>query len=142
MTILFPAFFFGIRTRGQAVNNFFIEYQRPTNQTRKKIRRKLLNYFMFWKYRIYKADTVVSDYPDIEDWQTMRVLVVTIPETSTQEHERLIQTARTIDEHGKGLRLFWFSKLGGFKLNRPDSFFSKAWQTPADRENHFNSLLD
>ena len=91
---------------------------------------------MFWKYRIYKADTVVSDYPDIEDWQTMRVLVVTDPETSIQEHESLIQTARTIDEHGRGLRLFWFSKLNEFSLVNPSDFFNKAaWRTPID----FNS---
>ena len=54
----------------------------------------------------------------------MRMLFVTDPETSTQEHEILIQTARTIDNHGNGLRLFWFTKLDEFNLYDANSFFN------------------
>ncbi len=94
-----------------------------------------MSYVQFKKHRIYEARAVSKDYPSVKDWQTMRVLVVTDPETSNQEHESLIQTARTIDKHDRGLRLFWFSRASDFCFDGSDSFCDKrSWRTPAKGE--------
>lgn len=62
----------------------------------------------------------------------MRVLVVVDPQTGPGEFESLIETARSIDERGRGLRLFWFARLDDFNLAASGSLNKPVWRVGSE----------
>jgi len=133
-----PDWFFAVDRNDQPVRNFFLEYQRSTRKTKRAgsnsqplrtVRDKFRDYYYFYKDRYWESLSD-KDYPDIQNLQNMRVLVVT--EMGDQEHENLIKLVRSVDERGKGIRLFWFAKRSDFDLAHPETLFAPVWRTPVE----------
>lgn len=140
-----PDFFFGMKIGDRPTVNFFVEAQRPTRKTKesskqqlKNIRRKFQAYFLFWKAQAYRAGDIARVYPEVTNWNNVRVLILT--DTGDKEHENLINLARRIDKRGRGVRLFLFAKRRDFELSKPEGLFSNKWCTPVEGDRLYSIL--
>jgi len=131
-----PDSVFGIDRSKKPTRNFFLEVQRATRKTkeseltrdqRKTVSAKFQRYYHFYKNGEYK-NISRDEYPEMKNHKAMRVLVLT--DVGDQEHENLIELARSVDTRGDGLRLFWFARASDFDLQNPGSVFSNVWRTP------------
>ena len=143
-----PDTFFGWRVANQSpemgIDNFYVETHlssRKTKQTsdqrKRTIQRRLEDYRNFKYFHLYEG--IQDKCPEVENWKNMRVLTLT--DTGDIEHENLIKLARSLDEKGKGLRLFWFAKKSDFTLTNPKSLFAHVWRTPVEGDDLQSILI-
>ena len=129
-----PDYFFSIMRDGQPPINYFVEIQRASRKTKvssslftRSVQIKFRDYVQLYRQRKLELSSS-ADHPDARELKNMRVLIVT--DMSDREHENLISLARSLDERGKGLRLFWFARLRDFDLSKPKSLIASVWRTP------------
>ena len=101
--------------------NFKLEFQRSNRAIKdpkrrrsayKSVRHKLEGHFYFARNERWKdwPDSVKEKYNDIKEPQNERVLFVT-QGMSRQEHANLIDLTRSLDEQGRGLKQFLFTRF-------------------------------
>ncbi len=60
------------------------------------------------------------------------MIVLTVAKTA-ERAETLRQTAKTVDEQGRGLNLFWFAHEPAWEIAKPDKFlYEPIWTTAND----------
>ena len=93
---------------------FLVEIDRGTTTSR-RIERKLIGYYQWWKQDGPKTRFGVDN---------IRVLIVT---TSERRMENLRKLALKVGENGKGTRLFWFSTQRQVDVGSQKTLLSEVW---------------
>ena len=115
--------------------NLFVECQRSNRMTKsassldaKSLKKKLEGYYYYYKQQKWLERQ--GSKLQLECPNNMRVLFVT--DMKRQEHENFIQLARSVDERGLGIRLFWILRIQELAENPLSKILQPIWQTPVE----------
>jgi hypothetical protein len=120
--------------------NFYLELQRSNGVVKdpkrlrsrhKSLRHRLEGYYYYYKEQRWLSWAPVKQrrYSAMKESQNLRVLFVT-EGMGPDEHNKLIELAREIDEKRIGLRLFLFLRLEDLGQNPVQTIAEPVWRTP------------
>ena len=107
---------------------FLVEIDRGTTTSR-RIERKLIGYYHWWKQGGPKTCFGVDN---------IRVLIVT---TSERRLENLRKLALKVREDGKGTRLFWFATQDTTRIEKPSEIVRCVWKIGNTKKRENSRLL-